>query len=108
MSDLVKEIFLYWQTTLGFEERGLTKERRAKITSRLKTYEVDQLKAVIDFIQTDPWWRGKNPRNCPYDDIVNIFRNDTRVEQLLNQASKQSNKTNTLFKNNTDFESFEF
>lgn len=81
----VMEVFSYWQQELGYYKRSINWERDRTITARLKSFTVAQLKRVVDIVKNDAWWRGKNNRNTPYDDIINIFRNDTRVEQFLRE-----------------------
>lgn len=82
----VREVFEHWQVVMGYTKKSLTSERRAKIKSRLKVFSVADLKRTIDIVSVDPWWRGENSNRKAYDDIVNIFRNDTRVENFLDNA----------------------
>lgn len=84
--DNVLEVFMFWQKTMGYERRRYTIARRKKIKARLKIFSKEQLFAVIRVVAADPWWRGANDRDTAYDDIMNIFRNDERVEQLLDKA----------------------
>lgn len=104
----IHEVFEYWQKQLGFEGRRLTQQRREKIQARLVDYSVDQLKRVIDYVKTDPWWRGQNERRTPYDDIINIFRNETRVDQFLHKIKNTPDKTLNVFKKDDFFDAQEF
>ena len=84
--DKVLEVFTYWQKVMGYERRRYTIARKKKIKARLKIFSKEQLFAVIRVVAGDPWWRGVNDRDTAYDDIMNIFRNDERVEQLLDKT----------------------
>lgn len=84
----IKEVFTYWQTTLGYQDRQLTNtsktDRRPKINARFEDgFTVEQLKAVVDYAKQDPFLQGDNDRHRRYDDIENLFRNKRRVEQYL-------------------------
>lgn len=70
--------------------RNLTQENRSIIGARLKTFKVEDLNLVIDYIPHDDFWMGKNDRNQPYYFIQNIFRNDNRVWSLLSKAENLS------------------
>lgn len=79
------EVFRYWQEVLGYQRRKMTWARDRAIHARLKHFTIAQLKRVVDIVRNDAWWRGANARNTPYDDIINIFRNDMRVEKFLRE-----------------------
>lgn len=90
----VLEVFEHWKEHLGSSRMKLTKERGNKIVARLRSgFTVAELKQVIEAVVLLPWWRGQNNRNTPYDDIINIFRNDTRTESFL--ITNQSLRTDT-------------
>ena len=82
----IEEVFSDWKTVMEYPTRRLTPARRRFISGRLRHYSVEQLKQVIRIVAKDAWWRGKNNRNQPYDDIVNIFRNDDRVDMFLSKG----------------------
>ncbi len=92
--DSIREVFECWQKVMGYERRRFTYGRKQKIRARLRTFTVNELKKAILVASNDPWWRGKNDRNTPYDDIMNIFRNDERVELFLER--KESNEDDLL------------
>lgn len=106
LKDQVREVYMYWREVMEYPTRKLTPARRTKIEARLKSYSVEQLKAVALFVSTDQWWRGRNNRNTAYDDIVNIYRNDERVDMLLGSASKSIRGQETLPKTDTKGERF--
>ena len=89
--DIVLEVFEFWQKTLGYERRRFTPGRKSKIRARLKNFTKEELFAVILVVANDPWWRGANDRSTPYDDIINIFRNDERVELFLDKQTPEDN-----------------
>jgi hypothetical protein len=86
-----KEIHEYWQKAMDYPGLSLTPSRKGHINARLSEgFTVEELKKAIDFVKNDPFWRGKNDRNTPFDDIQHIFRNRERVERFLKQASKKT------------------
>lgn len=64
------------------------KPRLSKIRARLKSYDVDTLKQVIDHYAADPFHSGQNDTNTRYDDLVTIFRDDAKIERALETPSK--------------------
>lgn len=84
----VKDIFAYWQLKLEHPQARLTVEREKKIKARLKTYSAEQVKLAIDGCAASPFYRGENNQNRAYDDIDLICRNDTKLEQFIEMATK--------------------
>lgn len=74
------------------EESGrkatLTKERRNKIKTRLRSFSVDQLCATIVAAHRNPFYLGENERETYYGNIETIFRNDTAVTKHLEWAEE--------------------
>jgi uncharacterized phage protein (TIGR02220 family) len=84
----VSAVFEFWRTEMGYLDRSLTSERQRFIAARLNDgYSVEQLKAVISVAKNDPFWRGENDRDTPYDDCQHLFRNATRVDGFLQRAA---------------------
>lgn len=103
---LVQQVFSFWQAHLGTERKTLTKERADKIVARLRSgFTVEELQRAILVVQNLPFWRGQNNRNRPYDDIVNIFRNDTRVQNFLETGNA---RTTSSLASRSDEDSFGF
>lgn len=89
----VWELYRYWQQVMGYPDRRLTAERVEKLEARLNAgFTVAQLREALHKASMDGWWRGINPRNTPYDDIVNIFRNDMRVEKFLTSGGSRTSR----------------
>lgn len=82
----IQAVFDDWKVVMDYPHRKLTPKRRKHLSARLKNYSVDQLKQVLRIAARDPWWRGQNNRNTPYDDITNLFRNDERVDLFLSRG----------------------
>ena len=83
----IRQVFSAWQDIMGYQSRNLSSKRKTLIRSRLKTFSVDQLIQALQVAAASPFWRGQNDRNTPYDDIVNLFRNDERVEGFIARSS---------------------
>lgn len=83
---LVQELYEYWRDRFDFPNRRLTPNRRKHILRVLPHYTIAQLKLVLDTAAADPTCRGQNRNQRPYDDLVNIFRNEERVDYYLRLA----------------------
>lgn len=89
VAEQVRDVFEHWRTTVpGRSNCTLTDPRRAKITTRLKRFDVATLKKAIDQAARDPFLNGANEREKSYTDFVTIFRTDDKVEDLLADADK--------------------
>ena len=79
----IQIIFEEWRKqTQRTESTRLTAERRDKIRARLKSFSVDELKKALIGVKNDPFYMGFNEMNKPYNDIITIFKNDSKVEEL--------------------------
>lgn len=83
----IRQVFSAWQDIMGYPSRQLTTKRRTLIRGRLKHFSVEQLIQALQVAASDPFWRGQNDRNTPFDDILNLFRNDERVEGFISRSS---------------------
>jgi len=93
----VNEVFEYWRSTLGKKNFTLTPDRHARIKTRLKRFSVDQLKQAIDGTLKDDWLMGRSPNSTKtYNDFETIFRNDSKIETLI-----ELSKGNLQIKNPT-------
>jgi len=106
-SKQVREIFEYWQKTLGHPKAKLTNDRRTKILARLKEgYTVEQCKRAIDGCKASPFHMGDNPQgpfhmgDNPqgkiYDSITLIFRSGDKLEQFISYLDKKPRYYDTL------------
>lgn len=79
----IRQVFEHWQTTCGHTRATLTKERRAKIRARLKTFSVEDLCRAVDAAAADPFYQGDNDRHTRYDFPETIFKSDAATERLM-------------------------
>jgi hypothetical protein len=83
-SEAVHEVFEEWVRLMSKPpQTKLTDERRDKIKARLKSFSVDQLKKALVGVTRDPFYMGLNDVNRPYNDLMTVFRNDSKVEEFL-------------------------
>jgi biotin operon repressor len=101
-----QEVFDYYVSVFyGFYPRGitLTKERKAKIQSRLKAgYTIDDIKLAIDNIRQSPFHCGDNDKGKVYATIEFICRNDAKLEEWMNYQPRnrghpKANKLKSLY-----------
>lgn len=83
-------VFDHWQQHMPGRQRAkLTPKRKTVIAARLKSFSVEDLCAVIDFIATSPWWNGQNDTGAIYNDLTTVFRSDEKVETRLIEARQR-------------------
>lgn len=83
-ADGVREVFEHWRDVSGHTAAKLTKERKAKIRTRLSTFSPPELKTAITNACNDPFYRGDNDRGKRYDFIETLLKNDASVDRHLN------------------------
>lgn len=84
------EVYAYWlrATKRSPNANKFTMERRRHVTARLRDgYSVEKIRRAIDACAASPFHQGDNDRGQRYDDLVNICRNATRLEQLMEQTT---------------------
>lgn len=86
----VNEIFEFYCKTLGVK-RQLTKGRRDKIKSRLKSFSADELKQAITNLAADDFIMGRNERNKFYAEIEYVFRSTEKTEHWINVTEQRIN-----------------
>lgn len=77
----VQIVYDHWRKARGKERSNydvISASRRAKIRTRLREFERDDLIAAIDNIARDPW-----PDRAMHDDITIVFRSREQVEKFL-------------------------
>jgi hypothetical protein len=68
----------------------LTADRRRHIKARLdEGYEVTQIMKAIVGCSKSPFHMGDNDRHTPYNDIVHICRNATKLDAHLHVEEKK-------------------
>lgn len=86
----ISAVFEYWKSTLSKKAHTLTPDRKRIIATRLKTFTVEQLKLAIDGTFKDDWLMGRDERSTKaYNDFETIFRNDSKVEGLIEQSTRE-------------------
>lgn len=87
LAESTRLVFEHWQRVVpGRRTARLTPERRKKIQTRLQSFTVDELIRVLDIVSRDPFLNGDNDRGKAFNDFEVIFRNDTKVADVLEQA----------------------
>ena len=86
----ILEIFEHWQSVTNHTKAKLIPKRRAMIHARLREgYTVEQCKAAIDYIATDPFYHGDNKQKKAYDDLSNALRNGEQIEKLGSNVRRE-------------------
>jgi len=75
----VQKIFEHYGKKINSKSK-LTKSAIQKITTRLRTFSVEELTTAIDKFCKDDWWVEKNSRRG----VAWFFNNDDRIDQFLN------------------------
>ena len=90
--DDVQKIFDYWKSRMGKSGNSkLTKDRRAKIKSRLSEgYTPQQICQAIDGCASSTYHMGQNDQGTVYDDLTLICRNGSKLEWFINNIGKIS------------------
>lgn len=85
----VSHLIDLWRELFDYARAQHTDDRRAKVNARLEEgYSVEDLEQVLRIAVNDPWWRGHNDRQTPYDDVIHLFRTGSRVDQFLARAKR--------------------
>lgn len=83
-SDEAREVFSYWQQTLGHPRAKLDGKRYKAIRGRLSNgYSVSDLCKAIDGCKRSPYHMGDNEQGTVYDDIELICRDAPHVDKFL-------------------------
>lgn len=76
-------VFRYWQAKLGHTKAMYSRDREAKIVSRLREgATTDELCYAVDGIAKSQWHMGQNDNGVRYDGIEFLFRNRANVEKF--------------------------
>ena len=80
-----RAVFEFWIKTMKKKPKTVFGDkRRSSVTSRLEDgYTVDQLKTAILGCSITPHNCGDNDRQTPYQDLELICRNETKVDQFI-------------------------
>ena len=79
-------IFQYWRNRMGKgKNTNLTDERQKLIKKRLASYPIEDLKQAIDGCSQSEFPMGFNDDNKKYNELMLIFRNDTKMEEFRDQ-----------------------
>lgn len=84
--DRLRQIMDYYNqvfTGLWARPLRLTRERRAKIKARLRTFSADELMTAISNIRQSAFHCGENDKGRVYATPEFIFRNDSQVDKWL-------------------------
>lgn len=81
-----EQLFKLWQEQFDKGGCSLTDERRRLTSKMLARYGYDVCVQVLLIAAADENTRGKNRLNRPFDDLVNIFRNEERVDMYISMG----------------------
>lgn len=91
------EIILnYWRGIFSREDSIWTTARHTKVCEALAKFGLEKCKLVLRIAALDPNTRGENKLNRPFDDLVNIFRNEERVEMYLRMRNLTDRRASNL------------
>lgn len=91
----VERIFERWQTIVpGKSGCRLTEGRRRRIRARLRSFDEATLLRAVEQAARDPFLNGENDRGRPFNDFRTIFRDDEKVEELLEDAARAPQRRN--------------
>lgn len=87
----IEKIYQAWKYFMDFPDRKLTRSHSRSrwhvIHARLKEgYTYAQFEGVIRWAANEPFFRGQNDRNTPYDDIGNLFGSAEKFDRYLLRA----------------------
>lgn len=79
-----KTIYAFYKITINNKARFIPKAEQ-KIISRLKEYNIEELKKAIENFSQDTWWM----KNNSHRGISWFFHSEDRIEQFLNLTPKK-------------------
>lgn len=91
-----EQLYEEWKVVCNYPRAKFTKERRRLTSRMLGVYSLEQLQRVLRTAAADPNTRGQNRLNRPFDDMVNIFRNEERVDMYLRMADMQEQRVGRM------------
>lgn len=103
-----QELFRAWQELFDKQESRFTKDRQWHTSKMLEIFPKAKLLEVLQIAARDPNTRGDNRLHRPFDDMVNIFRNEERVEMYLSMGRLQDRRAPNLTPKNTPSQSERF
>jgi hypothetical protein len=89
MSDLVAEIFRFWQRVMDYPKAVLDSTRRKYIQAALAMgYDSAALCQAIQGCASTPYNMGQNDRGEPYDGLHIIFKSADQIDRFIRNAVK--------------------
>lgn len=98
----VKYLFIYWQYLLNHPKSKFTPSRKNKITKRLESFSIIDIRIAIYGISVSDWHIGKNPNNTKYDSIEFLCRNDENIEKFIEIAKTKKNGKSSFIEKISD------
>jgi len=96
-SSATREVFNYWISKLGHTKAKFTRDRKGKISARLKEgFSIDELKRAIDGCAASSYHMGDNDDGKVYDNINLIFRNAEKIESFWGYLKKEEQNYDKL------------
>ncbi len=85
----VQAVFDHWVRVMGKDRSKLDESKAKKIRARLREgFSVDDLKTAIDGCRSSPHHMGQNDTGTPYNSVVSVFKDGTRVEEHVERARR--------------------
>ena len=92
-SENVISIFEHWMHETGHKGSKIDEDRISYIQSALDMgYTLESLKKAVSGIKKTPFFMGKNDRNTVYDGIKHIFKDASRIDELIRNFELSNEK----------------
>jgi hypothetical protein len=91
--DQIFEVFEFWRLTFGKKRTILDHARKVLIGSAIYHYGIDGAKDAITGCTKSDFWMGRNKRNKVYTGIEHIFKDNARIEAMLEMVPEDGNNT---------------
>jgi hypothetical protein len=93
--DQILEVFEFWKLTFGKKRTSiahLNHVRRVWIGSAIYHYGIDGAKDAITGCTMSDFHMGRNKQNKTYTGIEHIFKDNARIEAMLDKLPRDQNK----------------
>jgi hypothetical protein len=91
----ILELFEFWKSTFGKKRTNLDHLRKVLLGSAIYHYGMDGAKDAIRGCLTSDFWMGRNKSNKAYTGIENIFKDNARIESMLELLPEDNNEEPT-------------
>jgi hypothetical protein len=88
--DQILEVFEFWKMTFNKKRSNLDHARKVLLGSAIYHYGIDGAKDAIIGCTKSDFWMGRNKRNKSYTGIENIFKDNARIESMLELVPEEN------------------